>query len=234
MDRSFTIFVEQFNDQNSGRPISGFPKDLDGNPTAFLTEIRLLDSLMDMCSSLQITVVRKGCLLEWEHEVNQRGGRFRLHFSSNTNAFRTFCLVCHDWLIAEFPFSERIVGTSVSLNPLTCSWSCQIWVDEGLRSFDVEPRWNDLMRWLGMRTGIREDLDLVIQMEFRLHPTYRKYRTEPNAVRKEAAEITPFASCVKRALGRDAALENPKPVFNLAIATTYKRKWSERRLPRAE
>jgi hypothetical protein len=229
---SITLFVEEFDDHGAASSIHGFPRDLENSSSAFLDQIRGLDSCVDMSGDLQITLARHGCLLEWEHEVNQHGGRFRLFFWANTTAFRTFCLLCHDWITDQFPFSESIVGVRTTLTGHAFSWTCEVWVRDGFRAANVEPRWQDILGWLSGRTGIREDLALAMQMGFRLHPTYRRYRAEASAVRKEANEIPPFAACVDRALGRDGPRENPRPVFDLAVATTYKRKWSERRLPR--
>jgi hypothetical protein len=224
----FTLFAETFDSQGTAVTFPNFPKDLHGDPGTFLDEVRLLD----LRGSIKTTLARHGRLLDWGHEANARGGRFRLFFSVNTMAFRTFCLICHDWLTAEFPFSESIVGVRASLNNGSCVWVCEIWVRDGFCAAAVAPRWNAVLSWLSGRTGIREELAVALQMDFRLHPTYRKSGPVPRVVQKEAAEIPAFASCIDRASGRAAPAGNPPLVFDLAVARTFKRRWPERRLAR--
>jgi hypothetical protein len=143
-------------------------------------------------------------------------------------------LLCHDWLTAEFPFAERIVGVLFSVKP-PYSRGCQIWVDDGFKADLVRPRWQQLMEWLRTRGGgvrdPKEDLDLVVQIEFRVHPTYQRYRADANDVKKESNEIPGFGQCIDLVLGNERAADSPPPAFDLEVARTHKRKWFERRRP---
>jgi hypothetical protein len=71
----------------------------------------------------EFSLSRAGTRLEWEDHANRYGGRFCIFFTANTIAIRTYCLLCHDWLTAEFPFAERIVGVLFSVKP-PHSWGC--------------------------------------------------------------------------------------------------------------
>jgi hypothetical protein len=120
--------------------------------------------------------------------------------------FPHFCLICHDWITSQIPFSDSIVGVRTTLTGRAFSWTCEVWVSDGFRAGNVEPRWPDILGWLSGRTGLREDLSLAMLMGFRRHPTYRRYEAEPSAVRKEAMRFlhSPAASAA-RSPGRDHA-----------------------------
>jgi hypothetical protein len=71
------------------------------------------------------------------------------------------------------------------------------------------------------------------QIEFRIHPNWRKYNGPTWEVKREANEIPGFETCINRLKGL-VPKDRESLVFDLAVATTHKRPWSERRNDKLE
>jgi hypothetical protein len=227
---SFQLVLDRSGDSPGQRLSPIWRQEVPRDHHTFLDEVRQLDSLREDFlnrQSFQLSFTRKGCSLEWDQEPNQRGGRFFVLYPDITSAFHHFCLICCDWITGAFPFSPAIVGVSLTVKIATLG-NCQIWVSDGFQGSNLEPRWSALIDWIAIRGEFGDAEDREIQIEYRVHPTYRRYRLDSGTVRKEANETPGFAACFEQALGPVRELPSDRG-FDLTVATTHKRSWAERR-----
>jgi hypothetical protein len=219
--------------------------DLSFNADEFLAKIKAFDSNFAQISAQntrsahsRFSLAPKGVTLEWEHPANSTGGRFCVFFNANTLAFRTYCILCWDWLSGALKFPDddnNIVGIMASLKYRV--WSCQIWVRDGFNSSLILGRWQFLIQWLQTSAGVKDANFASLLIEFRAHPNYRHRGESPEEIRREANGIPSFAACIDKLTRREPPDVPPHPdaarvicvPFNFAIATKFKRSRSERR-----
>jgi hypothetical protein len=223
---SFQLSLERSGDHAGVRLDPVWQTDVPADPFTFLSEIARLDSLQSDClnrQNFQLSFTLHGCPLEWDHERNRRGARFFILYPESVAAFDDFSRICCDWISGTFPFSAAIIGIAFAAK-VGVSWNCQIWIGDGFRSAEIEGRWMAIVDWLGKWSDFKES----VQIEYRVHPTWRRGRMAAAAVLREANEMPSFANCVHS--------EMRKPVddvgwrgFDLAVARTHKRTWAERR-----
>ncbi|KAK8854059.1 eukaryotic translation initiation factor 4E [Tritrichomonas musculus] len=207
------------------------------NPSAeiFSTNISSTDMFLDIISSLdskvpsenyQVLLHREGIRLEWEDKANKQGGRYSLFFASNIMAFRTFCILSVEWISKNLSFNDHITGLCVSIKDR--SWNVQIWVDDGFDSRNISERYEYLINWLKNVVNIQNNDTYII--EFRIHPTYREYKTPLSKIKEQANQIASFQTCIKQLIGGGPSSKKiHPPPFDYKVAIFHKRSRRKRR-----
>ena len=200
----------------------------------FSDNVTSVDQFLEVISSLdssippenyQVSLHRENLRLEWEDKANKQGGRFSLFFASNIMAFRTFCILSVEWITKSLKFSEHILGFFVAIK--NSSWNLQIWVDDGFDSRVISERYEYLVEWLTNVVNIQNDSYII---EFRVHPTYREYKTPIAKIKEQANQIASFQTCIKKLIGGVTGSKKLQPPpFDYNIAIFHKRSRKDRR-----
>ena len=194
----------------------------------FFAAMKLMDGhISQMQQNFDVHLHRANCPLLWETEPHKNGGRFFIVFVQNTIAFRTFCVLAHDWLRRLIGFEDNILGISINIKEK--SFKIQVWVDDGRDPIKVGRFWGMLKDWLLDQKRGRLSSDNV-HLEFHVHRN-----AKPSTVSsKPAPPAVSIGQLGTSNTSSPPAEEKPKPiVFNLDVARKYKRKWSEKRREQA-
>lgn len=217
------LALQSIESSRSSPPSDIFSEDV-SSVDQFLNVISSLDSNVTS-ENYQVSLHRDGIRLEWEDQANKQGGRFSLFFASNIMAFRTFCILSVDWITGSLKFSDHIIGFFVAIK--NSSWNVQIWVDDGFDSRVISERYEYIVEWLKNVVNIQNDNYII---EFRVHPTYREYKTPIAKIKEKANQITSFQTCIKKLVGGASGSKKLQPPpFDYNIAIFHKRSRKDRR-----
>ena len=162
--------------------------------------------------NFSILLHRASSPLQWECEPHKNGGRFYIFFGQNTIAFRTFCVLAHDWMNGLVGFDSGILGLIIHFRP--SQYIIQVWVDNGRDPATVANYWRLMKDWL-FNENRGKLTKAAISLEFHVHKNVKP---------------PPAARQVQQINQAEAPADKPKPIpFNLEVARKHKRKWSEKR-----
>lgn len=195
------------------------------NPTEFLDKISEMDSILPYYN-YQVSIFREGINPDlYKPQSGKEGGHFVIFFSTNIQAFRSFCIFAVDWMNKFFDFSENIEGVLVAIK--NHYWYLQIWVNDGYTPSKIVNRYYALNGFLRATIGINDQS--LYQIGFQIHS--QKTNSHQENLKAQAISIPTFQECISKVVG-DLSTSNKEQtaLFDLAVVNLHKRSRKERRL----
>lgn len=195
------------------------------NSTEFLDKVSQMDSLLPYYN-YQVSFFREGISPDMHKFQNgKESGHFVIFFSTNIQAFRSFCIFSVDWMNRSFDFSDNIEGILVSIK--NHYWYMQIWVNDGYDSSKIVNRYYALNGFLRGIIGINDQS--LYQIGFQIHSKKaNNYQDNPKA---QAISIPTFQECIIKVAGESPSNNvDQTALFDLSVVNIHKRSRKERRL----
>lgn len=191
----------------------------------FLDKVSQMDSVLPYYN-YQVSFFREGINPDmYKPQNGKESGHFVIFFSTNIQAFRSFCIFSIDWMNRSFDFSDNIDGVLVAIK--NHYWYMQIWVNDGYHSSKIVNRYYALNGFLRGSIGINDQS--LYQIGFQIHAKKgNNYQENPKA---QAISIPTFQECIIKTSGELSSNDiEQTALFDLSVVNLHKRSRKERRL----